>query len=510
MLTAQEIIDSSLKASIIKRLELLDRANRDVDFRSFLMAHYKKNILAWCNDLVWTQDPRITPPLLPFNLFERQEEFLLWLEERFKKKEDGVAEKCRDVGFTWLCVVFACHQWLFKSDFKVTFGSRKESLVDTLGNPDSILEKARILLRSLPDWMLPKYTQGSLRIINLSNGSSITGEGGDQMGRGGRSSIYLIDEFAFIERADRVDAAISANSDCKIYVSTPNGLGNPFARKRFSGVYPVFTFRWQSDPRKTQLWHDKQVATLDPVIVAQEIDIDYNASIEGICIPHKWILAAVELDLPRTGDRIGGLDIADEGKDLNVLIVRQGPTVTSVDSWAEGNTTQTAYKALELGRRYALSYLNYDSGGVGAGVGGTLKSCDTLPFAINGIISNASPSDTTWEDFNGKTSKELFKNLRAELWWLLRRRFEKTYEHVNGERSHPLDELISIPNHPTLIAQLGQPLRRFNDSGKIVIESKEDMQRRGIKSPDFADGINYAFSPTPIQSVWAIREAAWQ
>lgn len=502
-----EVFD--VKPAIIKRLQILNRAENDADFRALLLARSAKDICFWINTFVVTFDPRRKPSNIPFDLFLRQEEYLIWRQQRRQLKEHCLVEKSRDCGLSWLNCAAQLHAWLFETGYAGTMGSRKEILVDRIGDSNSLFEKIRMMIMRLPQWMTPKYTSGYLKIINHDNGSTITGESGYGIGRGGRSSVLDLDEAAFLEQPARIDAAVSQNSDVVVYCSTPNGAGNPFYQKRFSGKIPVFTFRWQSDPRKSQAWYDKQVATLDPVIVAAEIDIDYNASIEGICIPHKWILAAVELDLPRTGDRIGGLDIADEGKDLNVLIVHQGPVVTSVDSWAEGNTTQTAYKALELGRQYGLKHLNYDSGGVGAGVGGTLKSCDTLPFAINGIISNASPSETIWEDFNDKTSKELFKNLRAELWWLLRRRFEKTYEHVNGERSHPLDELISIPNHATLIAQIGQPLRRFNDSGKIVIESKEDMQRRGVKSPDFGDSLVYCFSPPPKESIWAIGEAAW-
>ena len=335
--------------------------------------------------------------------------------------------------------------------------------------------------------------------------------------------MYDIDEAAFIERAKRVDAAVSQNTDVVFYTSTPNGPGNPFAQKRQGGIIPVFTFHWLDDPRKncwevrdrsgniTQQgqgrgapqgavypWYEKQKATLDPVIIAQEIDIDYNASIEGVTIPHAWVMAAVELVLPVSGATVAGLDIADEGADLNVFIAHQGPLVSTIEGWSEGDTTQTAYKSRDLGKRLGIAHLNYDSIGIGAGVGGTLKNCDRLPFSIEGINGGSSPSEKIWDSFDGKTSKEIFRNLRAELWWLLRRRFEKTYEHVTGIVEHPLDELISIPNHPTLIAQLSQPLRRYNDTGKIVIESKAEMSKRGIKSPDFADALVYAYAePLP-------------
>src|SRR5690606_25562628 len=133
------------------------------------------------------------------------------------------------------------------------------------------------------------------KLINKDNGSSITGEGGDNIGRGGRSSIYFVDEAAHLEHSQKVDAALSENADCKIWVSTPNGLGNAFYRKRFSGHHPVFTFNWHQDPRKNQAWYDWRKKTMDPVVFAQEVEIDYSASLAGICIPGVWVRAAVEL-----------------------------------------------------------------------------------------------------------------------------------------------------------------------------------------------------------------------
>ncbi len=238
--------------------------------------------------------------MLPFDLFPRQEEFLLWLKERDELREDGLAEKSRDVGFTWLCADYALHCWLFGNGDATGFGSRKLDLVDRLGDPDTILEKIRIGLRNLPTWMRPTgfvigEHDGFCRINNPSTGSIITGEGGDQIGRGGRKRRYFVDEAAFLERPRMVDAALLANTDVRIDISTPNGVGNPFHTKRFSGIVPVFTFHYSHDPRKTPEWVAKKKAQTDPVTWAQEYEIDYSASLEGVCCPGEWVRAAVGL-----------------------------------------------------------------------------------------------------------------------------------------------------------------------------------------------------------------------
>jgi phage terminase large subunit len=490
----------SLSASIAKRLEIRRRIGEDRYLQALEMARCAQDVCFFVNRWLWTYDPRRRPSTLPFDLFPRQEEFLRWLKDREDEQEDGLAEKSRDVGFTWLCTAYDIHAWLFRDGYAAGYGSRKLDLVDVIGNMDTIFEKMRFALRNLPNWMLPAGFQfgkhdGYCKIINPASGSSITGEGGDNIGRGGRKSRYTVDEAAFLEHPELVDAALSQNTRCRIDVSTPNGMGNSFYRRRHSGMVPVFTFHWRDDPRKDDAWYEREKRRIqDPVIVAQELDIDYTASIEGIVIPAKWVRAAVNLELPKSGKPIAGLDIADEGRNKNVLVVRSGPVVTDILDWNQMNTTQTAHKAADEAEKRGVSVIHYDSDGVGAGVKGTFQSTErTLNFSMDALSGGAAPTETRWPD--GRTSKERFLNYRAEMWWILRTRFEKTFEYVAQGIEHPRDEMISIPDHTTLISQLSMPLCMTTESGKVKIESKPDMRKRGIESPDFADALAYAFAP---------------
>lgn len=483
--------------------------NRDPAKQMLALAASCADPVLWVNDFCWTYDPRERHATLPFMLFDKQAEFLRWLAEREEQQEDGIAEKCRDVGFTWLCCAYAAHQWLFRPGFRCGFGSRKLELVDKIGDPACIFEKIRFILDNLPRWMLPReWSAGYCKILNQDLGSSISGEGGDDIGRGDRTSIYFVDEAAFLERSQRVDAALSQTSRCKIWVSTPNGQGNAFYRKRFSGQYPVFTFRWQDDPRKGQTWYDKQKAELDPVTLAQEVDIDYSASIEGICIPAKWVRAAVELDkrieLPNSGPLMSALDIAAEGKDSNVLGFRRSVVVTEVLDWNGVNTTYTAMKTREECEYRAVESLNYDAGG-GYGEPVAQMGREGVGFKVRGLNGGETPSTAIWKD--GRTSQEKFVNGRAEWWWMLRERFRKVYELVEDGVEHPADELISIPNHSKLIADLSLPLVETGENGKVRIESKDRMRRRGVKSPDFADMLAYLFAPDQLQSLEFDRDA---
>jgi hypothetical protein len=312
--------------------------------------------------------------------------------------------------------------------------------------------------------------------------------------------MYFKDESAFYERPMLIESAISQNSDVKIDISTPNGIGNLFYQKRMSGKYPLFVFDWKDDPRKSKEWYDEQVKRLDPVIVAQEIDRDYGGSLEGILIPSKWVKAAINFDIKPSGIRRAGLDVADEGADKNSLSIAHGSVLEHCSAWHKGNTTQTTRRAVAICQAKDCYILRYDKIGVGAGVKGELSNqhYDNIIKAV-GINSGSSPTPGFYE--NSQKKEDMFRNLRAQMYWLLRRRFEKTYEHVSNIKEHNPDEMISIVKDHELIAELSQITYFYSENGKIQIESKADMKRRGLKSPNKADSTAYCFAPVFLKRV---------
>ncbi|HEY9835490.1 MAG TPA: hypothetical protein V6D27_01120 [Vampirovibrionales bacterium] len=465
-------------------------------------ARCKKDIVHWLTYWVWTYDPRLVPEptTLPFVPWPHQIAYLRWRDERIKNKESGLIEKSRDSGLSWLNVAHQLHRWLFYPGWTGCLASRKAIFVDNLGDPQSLFEKARIILRYLPKWMVPKHGDGYLKLINLENGSVITGETGDEIGRGGRSSAMDIDEAAYLERAERVDAAVSQNTLTVFWTSTPKGKANLFAKKRHGGKIAVFRFHWRKDPRKDEAWYAKEKARLDPVVLAQEVDIDYDASDPDSFILPAWIAAAERLEVPeRYCSKVAGLDIGLSG-DRTVLIVRQGPNVISCISWKGYDTTQTAFKALEVMEAHGVRHLVFDADGIGAGVAGTLSSIDDLPITFLPLHGAGKPSNLYWPG-ERKRSHEKFVNRRAEIWGVVRDRIHKAYNLLEDLQESDIDDAMTfdpdLDHKLTILAQLSLPRERRTPSGKIQLEAKADMAKRGIDSPDFADALCYAFAFNP-------------
>ena len=499
-----------------------EKARRDVEERRGGWEKERercaKDIFHWWDKWVYTYDPRLISqknpdgsrksPYVRFHLWPKQRDIIQWIGERVDEMEEGLVEKSRDTGVTYLTAGFALHKFLFEPGFKTTFGSRKVDYVDKKDNPDSIFAKLRIMLRRMPPELLPEgfnFAQHDnyMRIVNQDTGSIISGEGGEDMGRGGRSSLYVVDEAAFVPNAESVEKALSGNTDCVLWVSSVNGMGNLFARKRHSVLKPrqVQRLHWRDDPRKTEEWAAaKQASFSDPTTWASEYDIDYSASVEGICIPAKWVesckrLAALEPRLKASAEMCLGGDVG-AGKAKSVIVPRRGPVVSPPRSRGDPDTTDTAYWMLDIAEELSANILNFDAPGVGAGVSSTLMKNPVEGLHVEPVNTGLPPTERIWPD--EKTSEEKFGNLKAETWWLVRTAAQRTHEHVlwlegSGGQEHSLTEILSLPSGDKESDQLCLELSLVkwfrNDRGKIVIETKKQLQTRGIKSPDYADAL---------------------
>ena len=460
-------------ADRVERLKRIREPGFDLDA---LKAFYRDNPVQFVTDWGTTFDPRNVeiglPAVVPFVLFPKQSEFLAWLRDHWLARKDGLTEKSRDMGISWLCVAFSVWMFLFHGGIVAGFGSRKEEYVDDLNDPKSLFWKARQFIALLPVEFKPKGWDPKkhapfMTIVNPENGSTIVGESGDNIGRGNRTSIYFKDESAFYERPDSIDAALSQTSNCKIDVSTPNGNGNAFYRKRHGGKVDVFTFHWRDDPRKGPEWYAKQKNDLDPVVLAQEVDIDYNASTNDAWIAGALVEAAQSrgpADVQANGPWIIGVDAAHMGDDDSVITRRRGlltlPLTShkKLDGPSLSATVQEQCRDLEdAGGIIGMIAIELDGPGVSA-----YDDLKRTKYAskVVGVHTGAKLSD----DRN--------YNVKARMW--------------RSARDYLKDGGCSLPVDPELKSQLSS-YRYGYSGGLLLMESKKDYKKRLGKSPDRAD-----------------------
>lgn len=483
-----------------------------------LFLHYGKDYgpIDFIDDWGVTFDPRKLevgePALLPFVLFQKQRDWLKFTIDNWHDRQNGVTAKSRDSGVSWLSVGLGCGLCNFNRGVVVGYGSRKREYVDEANQPKSLFFKARMFMDELPvefrrGWDRFKHAPQN-RIVFPATGSYMTGEIGDQIGRGDRATVYFVDEAGFLEHPELVERSLSQTTNCRQDISTPNGVGNPFERKYNGGKVRAFTFHWRDDPRKNEAWYAKQVEELDPITIAQEIDIDFSASVTGVLIPQVWVRAAVDacekLGIVPSGESFGGLDVADEGKDLNAFCGAKGVHIEELQEWSgKGDDIfGTVERAFHICHSRGYRKFRYDADGLGAGVRGdarvlneAMRKNNLPPVTVVAHRGSAGVLLPQREDVPGRKNLDYFKNFKAQASWALRTRFLKTFRWVREGKPCDTDEIISIPstlpNFTKLISELSQPTYATDKVGKVQVNKKPD----GAKSPNLFDAVVIRFAP---------------
>ena len=166
-----------------------------------------------------------------------------------------------------------------------------------------------------------------------------------------------------------------------------------------------------------------------------------------------------------------GLDVARFGSDRSALAKRQGNVlVEPIKTWQNKDLMELA--GIVLAEHDAVPYsmrpqaIYIDAIGLGAGLADRLRELD-LPAVAVSVSETAS-------------LKDRFNRLRDELFWSAREWFEARD--------------CKIPGDDTLISELTGIRYKYLSSGKLKIESKDEMKKRGQRSPDVADAFVLTFA----------------
>lgn len=234
---------------------------------------------------------------------------------------------------------------------------------------------------------------------------------------------------------------------------------------------------------------------------------------DTVIIKRSWIEASIDahikLGIEPTGEKRIGFDIADGGKDKNAMVYAHGIAALWGENWKGKedellqSCTRAYNKALSLG-----ASVDYDSIGVGAGAGpkfselnesrsdGKVVNYKKFVAGAKVIDPDQHYIDTTEARIK---NKDFFCNLKSQSWWLVADRFRNTYNAVIKSEEFPEDQLISIssemPGLADMITQLSTPRRKFDNTGKVKVESKEDLAKREVDSPNDADAFIMAYAP---------------
>ncbi len=182
-----------------------------------------------------------------------------------------------------------------------------------------------------------------------------------------------------------------------------------------------------------------------------------------------------------------GVDVARFGDDKTVITPRVSGRVYEFRKYSKKSTMETSGNVIICCKEYMKRFPNLknciikiDDAGVGGGVTDRLNEVireEKLPYRV--IPTN-----------NGEAATdEYYFNFGAQLWGNIKELLEINFSNnLQGKD----DVQIELPYDDEMIKQLSVRKYHMTSKGKIQLESKDDMKKRGLGSPDTADSLSLA------------------
>jgi len=422
-----------------------------------------------CDDLETIGQIRTQEGLRPLVLFPWQREFI-----KATLSHDRIAVlKSRDIGSSTVAVILYTY-------LAMVFGGDLVICSYKLDSAKSLFETARTFIANLPEAWQPiarLKTDTDYHAI-LPNGSHLRAmEMTKNVGRSFRAKYLLASELAFWSSPRESWQAVSGSGVAGMSItaeSTPNPgpEGSLFESLLDNPAWYRMEQNYEGNPAHTEAWRVSKLAELDgdEERFAQEYACSLNkASMNKSVIPLASILAAMGrvhtgTDLPH----VLGVDVARFGSDNSVITVRHGNAVISQESIHGMDLMTLAKRVRDVAAEDMSEAVNVDVIGIGAGVVDALN--DMGVQGVNGV----NVAEQAWDS-------EKFANRKAELYWGLRDRF--------------LNDDICIPDDQDLKRELMVTFD-YTITGKICIQSKDRVKETLGRSPDRAESLMLAFTPS--------------
>ena len=311
-------VPKTLRENLLYRKRIHERVIEDPSFAKVMYRACAEDPLFYLNAFCWTFDPRVlSSPKIPFISYPFQDTAIVEII-RAIGEHDLLIEKSRDMGASWINLFAIEWCWHFLERCSFMLVSRKKEMVDQTDNSDTLYWKIDFIHQNQPVWLMPPGFNRDkhrtlMRLYNPHGKSVINGEStnGD-LGRGGRRTAILLDEFAAVECDEEALSATRDNTNCRLINSTPKGTNNAYYRQRQNPAMKRLTLHWSEHPVKARglyttyengllkvidpinypkdyapiidgklrsPWYDNQCARASSKReIAQELDIDYLGS----------------------------------------------------------------------------------------------------------------------------------------------------------------------------------------------------------------------------------------
>lgn len=385
---------------------------------------------------------------------------------------------------------------------------------------NNLFELADRYHENCPDLVRPSAGASNAKELyfnKLDSGYKVGTAGNKAVGRSSTIQLFHGSEVGFWPNAQQHAAgilqAIPDEPGTEVWLeSTANGIGNYYhqqwqaAEAGQSEYIAIFVpWYWQSEYKKPlpegfiltdeerqycdayrltleqMAWRRTKVIELkDETLFKQEYPATASEAfqVSGLdpYIKPEMVLVARKVTAEAQGPKKLGVDPARFGDDRTSLCFRQGRVVHWIRSYEKKDTMQVAGLVKMAIDEIGADQCAVDVGGLGAGVyDRLLELVDKQKCKVVAVNSSESPIDAV-----------KYTNKRAEMWGEIK-------EWLTAQPAQ-------IPDSDALQADLTQIRYAYDSNNALKMERKEDMKKRGFRSPDNADALGLTFAE-PIISV---------
>lgn len=450
--------------------------------------------------------------VIPFTLNRAQQYLHSKLEEQ--KARTGRVRALVLKGRQQGCSTYIGGRYFHKTTFNP--GLKTFILAHRDDATDNLFKQVRRYLENLPEVVRPSTGYSNRKEIIFDKLDSAYGLGTAGSGSVGRSdTIDLLhgSEAAFWSNVDELRTGVLQAAEMAqeiVFESTANGYDPMFHpmwqdAEAGKGEYQAIfiPWYWQDEYRRPvpdgfaldeeeneymelygldlgqMVWRRNKIIELkDPLLFKQEYPATaaeaFQVTGTESFIPSRDAAAARRFkNLRSIGAHIVGVDPAREGEDRAVFIHRRGRVAWGLKKEATSNSMHIVgrIKGLLDQKDDLVDMVFIDRGGEGGAIYDRLEE---LGYGKRVKLVNFGSRKTVLEP-------DRFFNKRAEMWGLMK----DWIRDPNG---------CEIPDLDELQADLTAPSFKYDSEQKIVLEKKEDIKKRGLRSPDCADALALTFA----------------
>ncbi len=359
--------------------------------------------------------------------------------------------------------------WL-TARFKIT-----QDRIAERGAPDEWFAVARTSRRENPDALQGFHASS---VVIASDGRSVA-----SLGEGG-PILFVVEEASGVPDAifEVAEGALSSHGARLLMVGNPVRNTGYFARshRQNRGDFTALHFRCDESPLVDAKYRAGLVRKFGEGsnVVRVRADGEFPKQDDDSLVSLEEAEAAIARPRqPALGERRLGVDVARFGDDRTVFVLRQGGNIEEIRVRAKQDTMTTAGEAALLRRQWRADRIFVDAIGIGAGVVDRLAELAEPVIAVN--VAEQAPARPL------EIEAQPFR-LRDYLWMEMARWLrEETPSFAGCEHDHAED----------LTGEMSSVRYRIDSSGRLLVESKDEMKRRHLRSPDIADAVALTFAP---------------